>query len=533
MLAKRFQSGRFPYSYKNEILALTEAESGVTIKNHGGKHRVCLAYPNTYHVGMSNLGFRIIYALINKMDDALCERTFLPEPDTYNEFKRTDTVLFSYESLTPLTSFDIIAFSVSYENDYINVLKILDLAKIPVFAKDRTETHPLVIMGGPCAFMNPEPLAPFFDIICVGEGEPLIESFFSKLKNSTCKSDFLKSLSSEDGFYIPSDTASNVKRVYVKDLNTLETPSQLITEHTEFSNMYLVEAMRGCPWKCRFCAISSIYNPPRKRQLSRVLEEIDRVKPNCLKVGLIGPSLTDYPRLEDVLNTGGVEFSITSLRASRKSAEILPLMKDKQSVSIAPEAGSERLRSVINKKITHEDIISTCQLIFENGINLLKLYFMVGLPTETNIDISEIINLVREVRALSKHGQISLSVSPFVPKAFTPFQWHPMESAHVVKERLKTLKNALKKDGIQVHHDTAGQAYVEGFFARSGKEASLVLNIMLKKKLNLKAAATEAQVDYEKRLFEKLVFDSPLPWDFIYSTTDKQTLWNEYIEALR
>ncbi|MBF0466720.1 MAG: radical SAM protein [Nitrospirae bacterium] len=532
-MTKRFQSGKFPYSYKNEIIALIESESGVTIKNHGGKHRVCLAYPNIYHVGMSNLGFRIIYALINQRDDALCERVFVPEPDIYKEFKRTDTVLFSYESLTPLTSFDIVAFSVSYENDYLNVLKILELAKIPLFAKDRTETHPLVIMGGPCAFMNPEPLAPFFDVVCVGEGEPIIESFFSKLKNSTGKPDFLKSLSGTDGFYVPDEISQKVKRVYVKDLNTLSVPSQLITENTEFSNMYLVEAMRGCPWKCRFCAISSIYGPPRRRQFSSVMEEIERVKPSCLKVGLIGPSLTDYPRLEDVLSTGGVEFSITSLRASRKSGEILPLMKEKQSVSIAPEAGSERLRRVINKKITHEDIISTCRLIFENGISLLKLYFMIGLPTETHTDITEIISLVREVRGLSKRGHISLSVSPFVPKAFTPFQWHHMESSQVVKERLKTLKTALKKDGIQVHHDTAGQSYVEGFFARSGKEAAQVLSIMIKRKLNLKAAVAEAHVDYEKTLFEKLTFDSPLPWDFIDSTTaDKQTLWNDYILSI-
>ncbi|MEO5358532.1 MAG: radical SAM protein [Nitrospirae bacterium YQR-1] len=533
MEVKRFQSGKFPYSYKDKIRALIEQEQGATIKNHGGKHRLCLAYPNSYHVGMSNLGFRIIYSMINERNDALCERTFLPEPDICDEFKRTGTVLFSYESLTPLTAFDIVALSVSYENDYINVLKILELAKIPLYAKDRNDTHPLVIMGGPCAFMNPQPLAPFFDVVFAGEGEPLIESFFSKLDKSSGKTALLNSLKGEPGFYLPADTPEKVKRVFAGDLNKLRVPSQLLSQNTEFSNMYLIEAMRGCPWKCRFCAISSIYGPPRKRDLTSVKEEIDRVKPSCGRMGLIGPSLTDYPHIDEVLGIDGVEFSITSLRASHRSGEILSLMKEKQSVSIAPEAGSERLRAVINKKITHEDIITTCRLIFEKGISMLRLYFMTGLPTETHDDILEIIHLAGQIRGLSKSGQISITVSPFVPKAFTPFQWHPMESEQIIKQRLKTLKNGLKNYGIKLSYDAAGAAYLEGYFARAGKEAANVLNIMLQKKLNFKAASKEANIDYKKVLFGNRNFESSLPWDFIDCGTDKLKLWNEYMEALK
>ncbi len=529
---------------------LLSKEKGTVFKEHGGNIRICLVYPNTYHIGMSNLGFRIVYSLFNKRNDVVCERAFLPDVSGMDEYKRTETEIFSMESKKSLAHFDVVAFSVSFENDYPNIVEILNMSKIPIHSKDRDAHYPLFIMGGPCAFMNPEPLSPFFDMVFVGEAEVLIDDFVDAYKRSNHKDELYENIKGKDGIYVPAfyevryledgrvkerltskGFPDKINRCCLEDMNQFSHVSQIVADETEFSNMFLVEAMRGCPWNCRFCATGKIYNPPRKKGLEAISEEIQGAKASTERVGVLGPSLSDYPFIADVLCIDGVEFSITSLRASSKSAEIVSLIKNKKSISIAPEAGTKRLREVILKRITQEDILETSRLIFEEGIETLKLYFMVGLPTETDEDIQGIIDLVREIRGLSKRGSIVLSVSTFVPKPSTPFQWHPMEELSTVKRRLKMLRRELQMHHVKVFHDVPKYAYMQGLFAMGDRRVAKVLESMVTTN-DWKEACEVNGIDPDFYTSRKKTYDEMLPWDFINNKIDKKRLWDEYSEAV-
>lgn len=533
-----------------KINNLTSKENGAVLKEPGGRINICLVYPNTYHVGMSNLGFQGIYTLLNERNDVLCERSFFPDDEDIEEYARTKTELFSMESKRPLNRFDIVAFSVSFENDYPNVLKILELSNIPSRASDRKASQPLIILGGVCAFFNPEPLADFFDICFVGEAEEMLQEFLEVYRESETRADLYKKASHIEGVYVPKfytakynngilqresleNAPEKIKKQYIKDISSNRFRPSIITPETEFSGMYLIEAMRGCPWQCRFCVAGHIYNPPRKKELNAIKQEISMALKTTKRVGLIGPSLTDYPFAKDVLKLEGVDFSITSLRASRKSAELAGLLKGHKSTSIAPEAGTERLRRVIAKKITEDDIIETSKLIFAEGMENLRLYFMVGLPTETDDDINGIVKLATRIRACSKKGGLTLTLSTFVPKPFTPFQWHPMEKIEIVKDRIKTIKKLLLPiKGIRVFHDVPKYAYMQGLFSMGDRRISRVLEAMLKSH-NWRKACIDSGIDPDFYIMRKKDFTEALPWDFIDSGISKERLWEEYQEALK
>ena len=530
---------------------LLSKEQGTVYKDPGGKINIALVYPNTYHVGMSNLGFQGIYGLLNSMKDVVCERAFLPEDKDFDEHIRTDTELFTMESKRPLNRFDIVAFSVSFENDYPNIVKILELSSIPLRSAERTSHHPLVIMGGVCTFYNPEPLADFFDICFIGEADEALSEFLDVYRASGDRSEVLKKSLSVGGLYVPAfyritydsggkisgrhrleDAPEFIKRRYLKDISKSHITTSIITPETEFSEMYLLEVMRGCPWNCRFCVASKIYSPPRKKQLKPIEDEIETALSRTKRVGLIGPSLSDYPHIKDVLKNTKVDFSITSLRASKKSAELVHFMKDHKSVSIAPEAGTERLRKVINKKITEEDILYTSEILFSSDIENLRLYFMVGLPTETREDINGIIDLVKKTRDMNLKGSITLSISTFVPKPYTPFQWHPMESPSEVKERLKIIKKALLSvKGIKVFHDFPKYAYMQGLFSMGDRRISKVLETMQKTSEWMKFVEASG-LNRDFYIFRKKDFNEILPWDFIDMGLEKEMLWKEYEEAI-
>jgi radical SAM superfamily enzyme YgiQ (UPF0313 family) len=296
--------------------------------------------------------------------------------------------------------------------------------------------------------------------------------------------------------------------------------------------MYLIEAMRGCPWSCRFCVASHIYNPFRKKALQTLENEIAIARLKTKRIGIIGPSLSDYPDIKEVLIMPEVDFSITSLRASAKSAELVGLLKGHKSISIAPEAGTERLRKVINKKITEKDILQTSDLIFSEGIATLRLYFMVGLPTETREDIAGIVNLVKKIRDITPKGNLTLSISTFVPKPFTPFQWHPMEKPTEVKERLKMIKNGLLLlKGVKVFHDVLKYAYMQGFFSQGDRRISKVIE-KIPEYNDWRKAAAAAGIKEDFYIFRKKEFNEILPWDFIDIGIEKEKLWAEYQEAL-
>jgi len=531
--------------------SLLSKEKGTIYKDPGGKITTCLVYPNTYHIGMSNLGFQGIYTLLNRSPDIVCERAFLPDQEDMNEYIRTGTEILSLESKRPLNRFDIVAFSVSFENDYPHILTILRMAKIPLRAKERGKRHPLLIMGGVCSFFNPEPVAEFFDLCVIGEAEEVLPELMEAHRASRNREELYEKAKDIEGVYLPKfyrlhyhpdgrisrreawgNAPTMIKRRFVKDISKYRTVPSIITSETEFSQMYLMEAMRGCPWNCRFCVAGSVYKPVRKKEVSTLREEIREASSTTTRIGLIAPSLTDYPHTKDVLSIDGVDFSITSLRASQKSAELIPFIKGNRSVSIAPEAGTERLRRVIDKRITEENILETSIRILSEGIETLRLYFMVGLPTEDQRDIEGIVFLVKKIRKISHRGNIVLTLSTFVPKPFTPFQWHPMERMETVKSRLKLVKKELiALKGVKVFHDVPKYAYMQGLFSRGDRRISQVLEGM-EDIDDWRKAYINKGIDAEFYLFRQRDFHEMLPWDFIDNYISKEKLWTEYEEAL-
>ncbi len=527
---------------------LLSLEKGTIYKDPGGKITIALVYPNTYAVGMSSLGFQGIYGLLNAMPDVVCERAFLPPGDDLEVFRRTNTELFTLESRRPLSRFDIVAFSVSFENDYPNILKILALAKIPLRSSGRNTRHPLVVMGGVCCFYNPEPLADFIDICFVGEAEDMLPEFIALCRRSGTRRELYQAAMQITGVYVPHSyivdygekdhriverraldhAPAVIKKRTVRDLSCSLIKPSIITPEAEFSNMYLAEAMRGCPWSCRFCIAGHIYNPPRKKDPSDLKGEIGEAMKKTGKVGLVGPSLSDYPHIADILAIEGVDFSITSLRASAQSGRIISLMRGHKSVSIAPEAGTVRLRKVIHKQISEEDILDSAGLILSAGVETLRLYFMIGLPTETQEDIEGIIELVKKIRSQNRRGYITLSVSTFVPKPFTPFQWLPMAKMSEVKERQRHIKKRLSHvKGVKVFHDVLKQAYIQGLFSVGDRRSSVLVEAL--------AGFGEASVrkaDYDYYLFRNRDVAEILPWDFIDAGIPKDKLWWEYQAAL-
>jgi radical SAM superfamily enzyme YgiQ (UPF0313 family) len=295
--------------------------------------------------------------------------------------------------------------------------------------------------------------------------------------------------------------------------------------------MYLIEAMRGCPWNCRFCITSRMYAPLRKKPLDVIRHEIQNAKTKTAKIGLVGPSLSDYPEIQQILTIPGVDFSITSLRAGSKSSALTAFLRDHRSVSIAPEAGTERLRNVIHKQITEHDILETSKNIIAQGIDTLRLYFMVGLPSETDEDIEGIIRLARKVRDSVGRGNITLSVSTFVPKPFTPFQWHAMEDPSVVKKRLRRIQKDLSSvHGIRVFHDIPKYAYMQGLFSLGDRRIRMALEKMLTVE-DWQKAALQAGINKDFYIFRHKSLDEVLPWDFIDMDIPKEKLWEEYQEA--
>lgn len=533
-----------------KIDCLLSKERGAVFKDPGGKINICLVYPNTYHVGMSNLGFQGIYNLLNQRNDVVCERAFLPDDEDIDEYIRTETEIFSLESKRPLNRFDVVAFSVSFENDYPNILQILKLSKIPFRSSERNARRPLLLLGGICAFFNPEPLADFFDICFIGEAEEMLDEFIDVFNKSSNRDELFKNSLLIEGIYIPKfyeieynngisrrfaldNAPEKIKKRVLSDFSEKSVRHSILSSETEFSNMYLIEAMRGCPWKCNFCVAGHIYAPVRNKNTASMQKEISSAINLTNKIGIIGPSLGDHPGICSLFETQGVTFSITSLRANPKSAELVKLLKDNKSISIAPEAGTERLRKAINKKISEENIVETAKTIFEHGIENLKLYFMIGLPTETETDIEGIIELVKKIRSASKKGNISLTISTFVPKPFTPFQWHPMEKMEAVKTKLSKIKKSLSAvKSIKVSHDVPKYAHMQGLFSVGDRRISRVLEKMPETS-DWKQACSDAGINPDFCIFRNKSRSELLPWDFIEAGNSKDSLWTEYQSALK
>ncbi|MDO8834445.1 MAG: radical SAM protein, partial [Vicinamibacterales bacterium] len=444
-------------------------------KPHANRLRVALVFPNTYYVAMSNLGFQTTYALFNAHADVVCERAFLPPKQELAAALASRRRLETIESGTPLHEFDVIAFSVSFEWDYTNLLTILRLAGMPLHAAERTPGHPLVVIGGAVTFVNPEPLAPFADIIAAGEGEVLIPALVAALRGATSRRDLLDRLTLERGFYVPSrievqygpdgtirafvprdgrDIPLPVRKAALRTTDAVDPPAtSIFTPDTEFGSRLLIEVVRGCANLCRFCWAGYNYLPVRAFPADRILQIAADARQHADRVGLVSIALCDHPEIERILaRLGEMGYSISpaSLRLDDLTPPIVRMLRasGERSITIAPETGSDRLRRVINKTMTNEEILEKTEMVFAEGIENLKLYFMIGLPSETDDDLVAIRDLSLQLRdrmmAAGRHrgqvGRIVGSVNPLVPKPGTAFQWLPMDTQDVIEQKIERLR---------------------------------------------------------------------------------------------
>jgi len=457
-------------------------EQGTIIKDWGGRIPIALIYPDSYYIGMSNLGFHAIYKLFNSYSEVVGERAFWERDNRAEPLPPL-----SLESQRPLSDFAVLAFSITYELDYFNVVQILSASGIPLYAADRDERYPLVIAGGPCIIANPLPLSPFFDCLCVGEAEAMLPAMLPILFEGVGgkRDKLLKALASLPGVYVPLiHSGIPVVRQWVTNLDDFPVTSTILTPDTELGDLYLIEVERGCNWGCRFCLTSNAFRPMRYRSMDKLIAQARLGLEYRRRIGLVGPAVSDYPQIEELLiklRQMGAGLSISSLRVSPLSRTVLrEIAKGRgQTITLAPEAGSQHLRQVIRKGISEDDILDSVGKVAKEGIKQLKLYFMIGLPSETDEDIGEIINLTLKCKNILDRQQtgcqLSLNIAPFVPKAGTPFQWLPMAPVNILNNRLSQIKKGLASKGIKLKCESSAWSQVQGVLARGDTKLAEVL----------------------------------------------------------
>ena len=556
-----------------DIISLYRArlaqETGTVKKDHGGKITVALVYPNYYHLGMSNLGFQLVYHLFNQRFNVVAERVFLPEGQEMPLYLQSGKPLLSLESQTPIQNFDLIAFSLSFENDYPSILKILELGKIPFYSNERSDRYPFVMAGGITTFLNPEPVAPFMDFFLLGEAEGSLEVFMDCFQehhaSNISKPELLKKLSLDLNFlYVPSLYQAHYykdgtlrsllpkengvpEKIKVSRAMGHQVPTSTITTmDTEFGNRVLVELGRGCGRSCRFCAAGYVYRPPRFHNESELKATIEKALETCDQVGLLAAAVSDIPGIETLTSMiieKGCSFSISSLRADNLTAKVLDHLKisGQKTLAIAPEAGSERLRKVINKHLTEDQILEAVKLISRKEDFAIRLYFLMGLPSETQEDMVELVELVKGIKrqmikesaSRGRIGQIRLSINCFIPKPFTPFQWFPMESLPTLKKKQKWLKKSLQKEGgIKVGFDVPKWAYVQALLAMGDRRVSAILLRAHELGGNWSKALQKSEINPDFFVYRHKKLDETLPWDMIDHGIRKKHLAQEYKLAM-
>lgn len=544
---------------------MMKSEIGTIRKQWKGRIKVALVYPNTYHVGMSNLGFQTVYDLFNKIDHVVCERSFLPDDGGL----AADRIV-SIESGSPISDFDIVAFSVSFENDYPNLLAILYRAGIPLRSDDRGPPHPLVIAGGIVFFSNPEPVSPFIDCFLVGEAEAILPRFFDVATPDLLSQDkrtCLKTLAQKvPGAYVPAfynttynpdgtvysfeplyDVPVTIERMYLKDLSNVATCSAIITKDTTFDSTYLIEVGRGCPHGCRFCSTGFVYRPPRFRPFSLLDKCLKQGASMTDEIGLVGAAVSDHPDINTICGQAfekETRISFSSLRADALSPELLSILRRNKvkTATIAPDAGSERLRKVINKGITEEDVLNAAEILVAGGIPNLKLYFMIGLPTETMDDVEAIVILCKQIkhrflkssRVRKRIGEITVSINSFIPKPFTPFQWFPMDEVRSLKKKIKKIKNGLKRvANVRVHSDIPRWAYIQSLLSSGDRKVAQILLLANQNQGNWPKTFKESPANPDFYVYRERSLNELLPWDFIDNGINKSYLKQEYKRALQ
>jgi radical SAM superfamily enzyme YgiQ (UPF0313 family) len=557
------------WQQRERALETLSKETGYTRKPHGSRLRVALAFPNTYWVGMSNLGFQTVYRLFNAQEDVVCERVFLPPKQELAELLASKTPLVTLESQTPVSEFDVFAFSVSFEWDYVNILTLLRLAGMPRYAAERNTRHPLVVIGGAVTFVNPEPLALFADVIAAGEGEQLVGPLDRAFREAADRDDLLRRLTRERGFYIPSfyepryaadgsltgfDVApgSNapfpVLKAAVKTTEALDPPAtSIFTPETEFGSRFLVEVVRGCANLCRFCWAGYNYLPVRPFPTDRILELAQAARQHAGRVGLVSIALCDHPDIERILarlNEMGYAISPASLRLDDLTETIVGLLRrsGERGITIAPETGSDRMRRVVNKTVTNDEILDRAELIFANGFENLKLYYMIGLPTETDEDLVAIRDLTLQIRdrmlthakAKGQVGRIVGSVNPLIPKPGTAYQWLPMEDPAVTERKIKRLRSLMAGiDNVYFNIKSERHSYYQALLSLGDRRVAPAIEAAERNGQNWRAAVAETNVDADFFIFRDRTRDAVLPWDIIDGGMKKSFFQAEFDKGLR
>ena len=524
--------------------------------------KVCLCFPEMYEVGMSNLGLRILYSLFNGMEAVACERCFAPDTDMEKFLRENKLALFSLESQRPLGDFDLLGFSVGYELSFTNILAMLELAGIPLMASERGDKYPLVICGGTSVF-NPEPIADFVDAFFIGEAEEacaeLVEAII-RGKDAKDKAKLLEELAKIEGVYVPA-LGGKVKKRFVRDLENAHFPSQWLVPYIQVvHDRVTVEIMRGCPNRCRFCQARCQYFPLRLRSpatVRRLCEELYR-STGYEEITLTGLSVSDYPHLREVVapllelfRKDGASLSLPSIKPKSFLGELSQLIASvkKTGLTFAPEAGNARMREILGKDFSDDDLFATLEQAYNAGYQHVKLYFMIGLPQETDHDLDDIMELARRVSELRKKtsgraAQVNVSINTLIPKAHTPFQWLAMAGLAQMKSKQDYIRDRARNRNIRFSFHNRFMSLLEGVFSRGDRRLSAVILAAFKKGARFdgweeyfrfelwEEAFRECGIEPESYLMQRDT-DQSLPWDFLDVGVPREEMLREYRSIIK
>ncbi|MCG3211646.1 MAG: hypothetical protein FOGNACKC_05292 [Anaerolineae bacterium] len=513
------------YRYIDQAKKTVAQEEGVIIKNWGGKLPVALVWPNSYRVGMSSLALHIVYRLFNDEPDVVCERVFFGD----QQAPRADEPVISLESQRPLDEFATLAFTISFEMDYFNVVQLLRRAGIPIFAAERDESWPLLIAGGPAVYTNPEPLAEIFDAFAIGEAEAIVPPLIDALWEATemPRAEAYQRLAQVDGVYVPAVHTGGpaIPRVWVKDIESIPTVTQIYSDRTEFGDRTLIEIARGCGRGCRFCMAGYVYRPMREMHLDTVLAAARHGLKHRDRIGLVSAAVSDHSWIDDIateLRKMGARLTASSMRVDPISEPLIKGLAESgnQTLTIAPEAGSVRMRKVINKPQSDAQILHAVELAAKYNFPQLKMYFMVGQPSETEADVEAIADMALAAREIFPR-HVAINATPYVPKPHTAFQWTAMMPVETIEMRVNYLQERLNPGGVTVRSDSPAWAAVEGALARGDRRLGRVLARMRKVNLREWQRALEAEGLSQDEFLRERQLTEKLPWESVTTGVTK------------